>query len=135
MSGARHIHRKIDSLGASAAILCALHCMLLPLFITVLPLAGLGILGDHSVEAAFLIGTVILATLSLCWGTRVHGNRGLLIYLAIAVLCFVGAHGLTQGELGHAALMTIGGLLMSYGHILNRRLCKECTSCCAHEHK
>jgi hypothetical protein len=122
-------HRSIDTIGAFASFLCAAHCMALPLILTVLPLAGLGIFYDHSFELVVLLITVSLATASLCWGTRIHGDRRVLLFIASAILFFTISHELNHGQWTHAATMFLGGLSLVAGHLINRKLCSSCHEC------
>ena len=46
-----------DALGISASIACAIHCALLPLFLTSLPLFGINIIHNLGFE----IGMIVLA--------------------------------------------------------------------------
>lgn len=63
----------LDKLGITATSLCAIHCILLPLLLPILPLLGLSFLSDHHWEHVFLIGTAILGTVALTSGySRYH---------------------------------------------------------------
>ena len=44
----------LDKAGATASLACAVHCALMPLVVTLLPLVGLGFLADERTEWALL---------------------------------------------------------------------------------
>jgi len=123
-------HQHVDRVGAGASMLCAMHCMLLPVLLTALPLLGLEFLGDHDFEAGVLIFTVTLAAASLCWGHRIHRDSRTLFLLAMAVSLFLTAHQLGHGDFTHAILMASGGITLVIGHVLNIKLCRSCHTCC-----
>ena len=60
------IEARIDLVGACASLVCALHCLTVPLPVTVLPLAGAGVVLEGSLEVLFIAVSVALATGSLC---------------------------------------------------------------------
>jgi hypothetical protein len=131
---------KLDTMGASASALCAIHCALMPFVVTALPLIGLGFLAERWAEWAFLGVAATLATLSLCLGQREHRSRGPLAVASVGVvllLCAQGGHhhvddGHIHIEWSVMALKVLGGLTLAAAHLVNRRLCRACKSC-AHE--
>jgi len=44
-----------DALGISASLACAIHCALLPLFLTSLPLFGINIIHNYWFEASMIL--------------------------------------------------------------------------------
>lgn len=107
---------------------CALHCLFLPVLITVLPLLGFGYLVSHEFDVVMLAVTLGVASLSLGWGVRIHKNRKVFILLGAAILSFSAA--MMHEELAsHAGFFALGGFFLVIGHILNRRLCKSCRDC------
>lgn len=124
----------LDRMGFCVSTACAVHCLLLPFLITVLPLIGLGFFVSHRGELYLLAFAVVTATASFCWGTRRHGKFHTLLFLVAAGLFFFIAH--SEPNLArHGVLMAVGGSCLAAGHFLNRRLCKSCHACaCEHGH-
>lgn len=119
----------LDMVGLTISTTCAIHCLLLPMALTLLPLVGLSFLAHDTFDVFMLVTTVSLASASLCWGARVHGRRSILIFIALAVLFF----GLGMSALNHSdshLYLAIGGLSLALGHLLNRRFCRSCRQCC-----
>jgi hypothetical protein len=124
-------HSHLDTIGACVSFACAVHCVALPLVITLLPLLGLGFLAGHAFESAMLIIAVSLATASLCWGSSIHGKRQILLFLLAAVILFSSGFFMFEGN-KHWVLIGLGGFCLAAGHILNRRLCRACAHCKSH---
>lgn len=127
------IHGKLDTVGACLSLACAIHCIAMPFVITLLPLLGLGILAHSSFETFMFITTISLASASLCWGTFVHRETRILLFVAAAVMLFY-MGGFTAHSKHEALFVGFGGLCLAIGHFINIRLCKSCRHCCEHEH-
>ncbi len=133
------LSRWVDSLGSVGAVLCAVHCALLPFALALLPVVGLGILASAGFEVGFVLFATALAIASL-W----HGHRRHRAYKAVAIL----APGLIALWLGvflplihdrawaHALTMSLGGTLVALAHLVNLRLTQEHVhnEHCAHTH-
>ncbi|MDA0990951.1 MAG: MerC domain-containing protein [Verrucomicrobia bacterium] len=139
------LHGRIDVLGAAASMICAVHCMALPLLLAILPTIGLGFLLNESLEKGFVVASVLVAGLSLVWGIRLHGRwraiplyalgAGLLL-LAMFVLGHQHAGHQHAGQHDHAqenplvlAILLVGAVSMATSHLINRKLCKACPKC------
>lgn len=136
---------RLDRAGTVASFLCALHCALLPLIITLLPLLGLSFLASEPVEWLLLGVSACLGVVSICFGFRQHRSRRVWALagaaIALLVLARVWAH---AGHARHAhdfshaeawletGLMVAGGTLMMSAHWLNQKLCHACRRCCDH---
>ncbi len=127
------LHSRIDKVGAGMSFACAVHCLLMPFVLGVLPLLGLGFLADHTAELVFVCISVALALASLCWGYRTHGNVNVFVILFLsAALIATGL--LVVHEEHHLYFVVSGALGITASHLLNHRLCKTCTSCASHTH-
>lgn len=128
MSHDSNILSNVDRMGAAVSFACAAHCLALPLCLSILPLVGLGFLATEGFELGMIAFALLFATLSLCWGSRLHGRKHLFGFLATALVLFAAAHEVGHNA-GHAVLMGLGGILLASAHLLNRRLCKACRTC------
>ena len=126
---------KLDRAGATASFLCAIHCALMPLVVTLLPLLGLSFLASEPVEWTLLAASAGLGSSSLCLGFRKHRKRRVFMVLAIALAIMVAGRVFHEHHVGiwGPVLMVIGGLMMMSAHLLNHRLCHACTRCDSHE--
>ena len=130
----RRVH-KLDRAGATASFLCAIHCALMPLVVTLLPLLGLSFLASEPVEWGLLAASATLGSSSLCLGFRKHRKRRVFMVLAIALAILVAGRVFHEHRVGlwGPILMVIGGLTMMSAHLLNHRLCHACAHCESHE--
>ena len=117
----------IHKIGTSASLLCAIHCMLMPLLIALLPLSGTFLLSSSFDKWMLLIG-ILLPLPDLCWGFRKHRS------VQAFVLLFVGwgwwwiAHQMIF-MWKHVACVALCAIAFLWSNLLNRRLCKECHHC------
>ena len=116
--------RLADRLGASASLVCALHCALLPLAIAAVPTLGLSLAGEIGFERGFTVFATVLAAATLVSGYRRHRTLGALMFLVPGVLAiWFGAFGpLGHDDVVHAVVMAVGGTLVAAAHLLNIRL-------------
>lgn len=116
----------LDRLGTWVGAACAVHCLMLPLVVGVLPLLGLQFLAEEGVEYAFLGVASLVALLSALWGLRRHGA----LRMVAAFACAIGVVllGFTIGEetAEGRVVMAIGALALVASHRANRKLCESC---------
>ncbi len=115
----------IDRLGTAGSLLCAVHCALLPVVIALAPGLGLGILASVGFEVGFIVFASGLAMFSLIQGYRRHRVYRAWLFLLPGLLALWSTQwlpGLSHHGIAHAALMTLGGVLIAAAHVLNRRL-------------
>lgn len=121
-----------DKASIGLSVLCALHCLALPLVVVLLPsLVALG-LEDESFHLWLVIVVIPVSAYALVMGCSKHRRMGVLYIglLGMGILClapFVGHEFL--GELGEKLLTLIGAVLIAATHIRNYRLCRQSTSC------
>lgn len=113
-----------DRLGATASMLCAIHCASWPVLLAILPALGATFLASEWLERSFVIFATLLALSSLSAGFRRHRRWGALALLAPGLgLIWFGSFGpLHHALIPHAVLMTAGGLFVAVAHLRNLRL-------------
>lgn len=116
--------RKADRIGFAASFLCALHCALLPLAVAVMPALGLGLGGWIDLDQAFVVFATLLGGTTLTLGWRRHrAFHAWALLVPGLVLVWAGAFSpLHDHTWAHAAIMTLGGVLLAGAHLLNLRL-------------
>ena len=115
----------LDVLGIGASLLCAVHCALLPVLITLLPLLGAHMLENEKLEYGLMASTFVLGCLALFRGY--HHQHRLLLPLLLFLAGFAGL------LLGHYAVppvwkpvvITAGALLITIAHIWNLHKCRH----------
>lgn len=123
----------LDTIGIGASLACAVHCALLPLLITVLPLLGSHILENEKLEYGLLSFSFVVGCLSLGRGYFRHHRRiaPLLIFAAGFALLLGGHFGIAGGY-WEPVVIFIGAAGVTGAHILNLRRCKQCV---VHKHQ
>ena len=114
-----------DRIGATASLICALHCAALPFVLAVLPALGLGFLADHLFERIFIACASAFAITVLLRGYRHHHDRRPLALLIPGLaLLWVGGFLIDGHEtVGlHALLVVLGGSGVALAHLTNLRL-------------
>lgn len=70
-----------DALGITTSLACAIHCAILPLFVSVLPLFGTNIIHNITFEAAMILLAFCIGVYSLYHGYRKHHHSKLPLLL------------------------------------------------------
>lgn len=84
---AKHIHENnnIKRVGFYMSLICAIHCIAMPILITLLPFLGGSFMSNHSWEIWFIAGSLVFAGVLLWSDFRKHNNP-LPLYLLIGTM-------------------------------------------------
>lgn len=115
---------RLDQLGMTASIACAIHCAALPLVATALPLVGLEFLAHTWVEIVMITLSLIIGTWSMIGTFRQHQSIAPTLILVAGFMMFFMGHFLWH-EL-EAILVTLGGFTIAGAHFLNWKLVRAC---------
>ena len=111
-----------DALGIGASLACAIHCALLPLFLTSLPLFGINIIHNTFFEVFMSVLALGIGSYSLYHGYKKHHHSLVPISLFFAGFIFLV---LKQFFLQYEVWLLIPGvLLIITSHILNYKSCR-----------
>ena len=127
---------KLDRLGATASFVCAIHCMIMPLIVTTLPLLGIGFLANDWVEWTLVGISAALGITSLHLGYKVHRSKHALTLLS-AGLALIAAGRIGEYHRTHmpnVAMVVAGGLAIATAHLINQKLCSTCRKCSVEKH-
>lgn len=149
-------HGWADKLAISMAAVCAVHCLLTPVAIVMLPIVATSFLVDQNFHLWMLYLVIPTTSFAIFMGCRQHKDKWVFTLSAIG-LCIlisaliyerghtpaaelaagahcqhcVGGHSEEGQPLSVAAwINTLGGLFLASGHIRNYRLCRR--TACAH---
>lgn len=125
----------LDALGMCASSLCVTHCILTPVLLLALPLAGFAFLESELIDRSLAVLAIFISIMALNPGYRIHGNRKLMVLAGAGIGClliaaFVAEHFL--GETGDRVFTMIGGTMLVVAHWLNRSFCRS-HGCCRPE--
>jgi hypothetical protein len=121
----------LDRVGVVASCACAVHCFLMPLVISALPLLGLSFFADGRTEWAFVCLSMALGLFSLLPGyLKHHKRRRPLIYFVAGICLIIIARLLLEEDFRlETPVVVTGGLLVATAHLINLKLCKICRAC------
>lgn len=126
--------KRLDAVGASLSLACALHCALQPVLLAVLPLLGLGMLLDENLESLFLGFSILLASATIVSGWRHHRQPHALPLLFLAVGLIVSSR-VPAFEALEMPLAVSGALSIMSAHLFNLRLHRKAHGDHADEHQ
>lgn len=118
---------RLDRLGMTASTLCAIHCALVPIFLTTLPLLGLEFLANPWVEMSMIIASVILGTLSLSLSYRKQHRKLLPFIILFAGFGLIAFGHFSAFSSIESILIPLGGITIAAAHLVNWRLNRTCS--------
>jgi len=117
----------LDALGITTSLACAIHCALLPLFLTSLPVFGTNIIHNRTFEVVMIVLAFCIGSFSLFHGYKSHHHRYLpLIVFSAGFIFLVLKQFFLQDELWFLLPAVI--FIMS-GHFLNYYFCRQSNHC------
>lgn len=120
---------RMDSVGITASVLCAIHCAVVPLVFTSLPLIGFGFLATPWVEWGMIVFALMIGAYSIGLSyLRTHRRMLPLILLLTGFIIIMLGHAFLSGHL-EGFIVPLGGLIIATAHFVNYR----CVGDCAHE--
>ena len=111
-----------DALGIGTSLACAIHCALLPLFLTSLPLFGIEIIDNVAFEYVMIIIALGIGSFALIHGFRRHHHSALPL-----VIFFTGMMLLFAKQKWHQYqlwILPFAVVLIVLAHLLNFRYCR-----------
>ncbi|PAV25526.1 MerC mercury resistance protein [Tamilnaduibacter salinus] len=124
----------LDRLAIGMSTLCALHCLLLPFALVLIPTLGASFLGDAAFHRALLWLVIPSSLLAVGLGCSRHRDRQVWGYalagLTVMTVAAFWGHGLF-GEWGEKLVTLSGAGLLCVSHLRNHRLCRQ--DHCDHE--
>jgi hypothetical protein len=125
-----HLHKtssRLDRIGVTASTLCAVHCAVVPVFITSLPLLGMGFLARPWVEWGMILFALTIGVYSIAGSYfKAHRNLWPLILLAIGFGIIMLGHALLSAHI-EQYVVPAGGLLIALAHVVNQRFVGACS--------
>ena len=116
------IKLNLDALGVAASIACAIHCAILPLIVSSLPILGINIIHNRAFEFGMIGLALCVGSYSLVHGYRKHHGR-----FAPFMLFSVGMSILLAKQQWHQYelwFLPFAVIFIVAAHSLNFRLCR-----------
>ncbi len=118
-----------DRFGAFLGLLCAIHCLAVPLLLGVLPAVGLGFIVAHEFDLTIIGIALVFAGLAARSGYRAHGDKRIVMGFVAAVSLLAFGHLLGEDGLAGRIPSIIGGFSLAALHIINLRKTRASCAC------
>ena len=111
-----------DALGITASVACAIHCALLPLFFTTLPILGINIIENPLVEVVMVVAAFCIGIYSLYHGWKRHHHSYIpMLVFTIGFIFLVLKLFFVEYE-RWLLIPAVSGIVLA--HFINYRSCK-----------
>ncbi|GHF00678.1 MerC domain-containing protein [Thalassotalea profundi] len=121
-----------DKFSIGLSMLCAIHCMLLPLLLVALPSLGALQLDNEAFHIWMLIAVIPTSIYALTLGCKKHKRYRLLIWgitgLTLMILAVTLGHNII-GETGEKILTLLGAFCVVIAHFGNFKRCRQHSNC------
>jgi hypothetical protein len=122
----KKVGSKLDSIGMTASTLCAIHCAVVPVLLTFLPLAGLGFLANPLFEWGMILMALLLGVSSIFLSYfRTHHRVLPLLLLVTGFVIIITGHIYLKGWM-EAVVVPTGGLTIALAHFINFKYVDVC---------
>ncbi len=122
-----------DLLGISASTLCAIHCVLMPFLLGLLPAIASSFPEDETVHSILAFGVAGFAMPAFVMGYRRHHQKAVLALMAVGlcVIFFVSFFGceVLPSCTWESSIMVLGSAFMITAHYFNGTFCRTCKTC------
>jgi membrane-bound metal-dependent hydrolase YbcI (DUF457 family) len=116
-----------DALGIATSLACAIHCAVLPLLLTSLPIFGINIINNISFEYFMIFLAFCIGVLALWNGYRQHHHSFWpLTLFSLGIIALFAKQGQSEW---HTELLLVAVVLIVCSHLVNFRLLKKAKAC------
>lgn len=116
-----------DALGITASLACAIHCAILPLLLTSLPVFGINIIHNYAFEYAMIGLAFAVGMYALYHGYKKHHHKALPVFFFSAGISFLLLKEWFHDY--HILLLIPAVILIVAAHYINYRLCRKAGHC------
>ncbi len=120
---------RLDRISATFSFLCLVHCIVLPVFVTTLPLFGVELVENIYVDAGTVLTAFFVGGLAVWRGYKRHHHRLLIVWLFISGIVLMLTASFIKSEWIEIILKLVGAGLVISAHVLNWRSCRNCEAC------
>jgi hypothetical protein len=121
------IQLNLDALGMATSVICAIHCAVLPLVLTSLPLFGINIIHNNLFEAGMITLAFIIGCFALYHGYKRHHHRLLPLLIFTAGFLFLILKEIFVGY--EKTLLIPAAVFILSAHVFNYRFCRKANHC------
>ncbi|HEY8398743.1 MAG TPA: MerC domain-containing protein [Flavihumibacter sp.] len=116
-----------DALGIATSVACAIHCAILPLMLTSLPIFGTNIIDNEGFEYLMIFIALLIGANALWHGYRRHHHKlSPYILFGLGILLLLGKQFWHQYQIW---FLVPAVALIVYAHYRNYQLCRKANHC------
>lgn len=116
-----------DALGITTSLACAIHCAILPLLLTSLPVFGVNIIHNYIFEYGMIGLAFVVGMYALYHGYKKHHHKILPVFFFSIGISFLLLKELFHNH--HILLLIPAVVLIVAAHYINYRLCRKAGHC------
>ena len=117
--------KRLSKIGGWVSVACAIHCMIGPVLIGLLPVIGARGELAETLEGPLILVSVLIGVTAILAGYREHHRRATLLLLAFSLAALAGGKFLALARF-ESPLIVGGAALMAIGQFMNLRLQRNC---------
>ncbi len=125
----------LDAVAVFLSGVCLLHCLALPVLLTLLPIFNVTLLSEKAFHLIMMLVILPISLIALTIGCRQHRDRLTVILggigLSVLTITALFGHNLF-GLTGERLVTSVGGVILALAHIQNYRCCRQ--DDCQHDH-
>jgi hypothetical protein len=121
----------LDKTGMLASGLCAVHCLVLPVFLSFSAFSGISFLNDSLQENSVLVVSFVLGVASFLPSYFKHHRKMTAIIFFLLGFLLIGFSRVVMSNFYEALLTSTGALLITFAHYCNYKLCKRAHAKCS----
>ena len=125
----------LDAIAVVLSGVCMLHCLALPLLLTISPILNVTLLSETVFHVLLLVFILPTSVIALTIGCRSHKDKITLVLgaLGLSILTITAFFGHQLfGLTGERIVTSFGGLILAWAHVQNYRRCRRDN--CNHDH-
>ena len=120
------IQSLLDKFAMSFSLICALHCLLTPILLLLLPAFASSLLASEAFHIGMLVVIVPTSLMALYVSCSASTNKHIIAWVVSGLLCLVVAILLEErfGDAFETNVTLLGALLVAIGHYKNFKQCR-----------
>jgi len=121
-----------DKMAISLSFLCALHCLVIPFLVVLLPNLAIIPLEREAFHFWMVVAVIPISLYALMLGCKKHKTPSIVTIGLLGLVCLIGAVMLGEsylGESGEKLLTVLGATLVALSHYQNYSRCKKIEQC------
>lgn len=114
-----------DAISIGASLLCAVHCIALPIVFTTIPFLGIELIHNPYIESVTVLISMLIGGWAINHGYRKHHRKQAVLLLFITGILLLLIGNFLTVRRGEVILKLLGGIFLVTAHIKNWRAVKK----------